>query len=68
MLKSELFTITSDAINLDACKKDNFLVMDAIKTIVRHAELAKAEKAFKDLREKFESVSAGVDALTAEVE
>lgn len=67
MLKSELFDIKTDATNLDACKKDNFLVMDAVKTVVRHAELAKAEKAFKDLREKFESVSAGVDALTAEV-
>lgn len=67
MLKSEVFCFTSDAINLEACKKDNFFIADAVKTVVRHAELAKAEKAFKDLREKFESVAVGVDALTAEV-
>ena len=53
MLKSEVFTFKTVALNVELAKKDNFFVMDAVKTIVRHAELAKAEKSFKDLRTKF---------------
>lgn len=66
MLKSEVFTFKTVALNIELAKKDNFLVMDAVKTVVRHAELKKAEKTFSDLRSKFETVCPGVNALESD--
>lgn len=66
MLKSEVFTFKTVALNVELAKKDNFLVMDAVKTVVRHAELKKAEKTFSDLRSKFETVCPGVNALESD--
>ena len=68
MLKSELFTIASDAINVDACNADNFSVFEAVKTVVRNAEytVASNNKKYVDLRQKFETLNPGVDALTAD--
>ena len=66
MLKSEVFTFKTVALNVELAKKDNFLVMDAVKTVVRHAELAKAEKSFKDLRTKFEGACPGTNVFDAD--